>query len=87
MNGLEIESYANQEAVEESLVPPDWLWSIGAMAHRDRYFAGVMDEVRIYNKRLSDAEIMANFSVQSNVIAAVQPVGKLATAWGEVKAY
>ncbi len=85
VNGVEIDSYLDQDALEEPLCPNDLPWTIGAMAHRDRYFAGVMDEVRIYNKRLSDAEIMTNFSAQSNVVAPVQAVDKLAATWGEIK--
>lgn len=84
VNGEEIGAYANQEPLEEPLVPYDVPWTIGAMAHNSRFFSGVMDEVRIYNRRLSDDEITRNFNARSNIIA-VQPAGKLAATWGEAK--
>jgi hypothetical protein len=86
VDGQEIEAYQDQQALEEPLLPPNDLpWTIGAMASSNRFFAGVMDEVRIYERRLSDAEIQTNFSVQSNIVAPVGPAGKLATMWGKVK--
>ncbi len=86
VDGQELETYANQEPVEEPLsIFPDVPWVIGSMPHQSRMLAGVMDEVRIYNRRLNDGEIMRNFGVTSNVISAVQPTDKLATTWGEVK--
>jgi hypothetical protein len=84
VNGEEIGSYQDQQALEEPLVPYNIPWIIGAMPPQSRYFAGVIDEVRIYNKRLSDEEIKRNFNVKSNNVA-VQPAGKLATTWSDVK--
>lgn len=84
VDGKEINSYVNQEPLEEPLIPYPIPWTIGAMADTNRFFAGIIDEVRIYKKRLSDAEVMRNFEVTSNSIA-VQPAGKLAAVWGEVK--
>lgn len=49
----------------------------------DGFFNGVIDEALIYNKALSDDEVMQNF--QSTRFAAVEPTSKLATSWGEIK--
>ena len=88
VNGEEIDSYANQDALMDPLIiPNDLPWTIGAMVASNRFFAGVIDEVRVYNKRLSDAEVMNNFNVQSNVVAPVDLSGKLADTWGNIKTY
>ena len=47
-----------------------------------RYFEGLIDEVGIYNKVLTENEIKTNFNSQG---LAVSPQGKLAVAWGEIK--
>ena len=86
VDGEEIGGYLDQQALEDPLVPYDIPWIIGGMPHQSRFFAGVMDEVRIYDRRLSDAEIKRNFGVKSNNVA-VEPAGKLATTWSEVKTY
>jgi hypothetical protein len=49
-----------------------------------RFFDGVIDEVVIYNRGLSAAEVTALFNA-SPVVSAVKPNGKLATAWGDIK--
>ena len=56
---------------------------IGA-SYNGRYFPGILDEVRIYNRALSDDEIEQNYNVKSNS-SAVKPSGKLASRWGEIK--
>jgi len=85
VNGAEV-AYGTQSPWEDTLATNNDLpWIIGAYPGRDRFLDGVIDEVRIYSKRLSDAEVMTNFSVQSNVVSAVQPADKLATTWADVK--
>jgi len=46
----------------------------------ERPFFGVIDELKIYNRTLSDAEIG-----EAMKAAAVQPSEKLATSWGRHK--
>ena len=48
-----------------------------------RAFKGIIDEVRVYNRALNDAEIKQNFAVKDNL--AVEPGQKLALTWGGVK--
>jgi hypothetical protein len=83
-NGVELEEYANQDQKGDALVLNDLPWIIGAMPHKGRFFSGIIDEVRIYDRRLSDEEILANFNVNS-IFVAVRPAGKLTTTWSEVK--
>ena len=47
-----------------------------------RYFEGLIDEVGIYDRALTDDEIKKNFNSQG---LAVSPQKKLAIAWGEIK--
>ena len=47
-----------------------------------RYFEGLIDEVGIYDRALTDDEIKQNFNSQG---LAVSPQKKLAIAWGEIK--
>ena len=48
------------------------------------YFAGVIDEVRIYNRALSEDEVKQNYEVRSNTIA-VGSTGKFCGTWGKIK--
>ena len=49
-----------------------------------RYFEGLIDEIGIYNRVLTDNEIQTNFKSQG---LAVSPQGKLAVVWGEIKGF
>ena len=54
------------------------------------WFQGTLDELRIYKRALSAAEVQQNFAAQglppqSDVIS-VAPLGKLAITWGRIKA-
>jgi hypothetical protein len=54
-------------------------------AHRagqPREFTGIIDEVAIFNRVLSEAEIQ---QVMNAMIMPVESVGKLAAAWGAIK--
>ncbi|MBD3182570.1 hypothetical protein GF312_09780 [Candidatus Poribacteria bacterium] len=83
INAEETPNYSPQDALKEPLLLFDIPWIIGAMPPQDRYFAGVMDELKIYNRRLTEAEILKNFEAQTNF--AVDAVGKLAALWSGVK--
>jgi hypothetical protein len=48
------------------------------------YFEGIIDEVFLYNRPMDEAEI--NELMQRGPGLAVEPVGKLATAWSQIKA-
>lgn len=47
------------------------------------FFHGIIDEVRIYNRPLTDAEILQNF--ESKTGFSVEPAQKLPTVWGALK--
>ena len=48
----------------------------------DEYFDGVMDDVRVYNRGLTEEEIR---QIMEGKDAAVSPSGKLAVTWGVIK--
>ena len=49
----------------------------------DGFFKGTIDEVRIYERSLTEDEVMQNFESRSGL--KVEARGKLATAWGALK--
>jgi len=50
----------------------------------ERHFNGLIDEVRIYNRGLSEDEVKQNYEVKSNFLA-VEPTAKLPIIWGKIK--
>lgn len=52
--------------------------------HDGRWLNGMIDEVRIYDRALTEDEVSQNFAVKNNIFA-VDPSGKLATSWGSLK--
>jgi hypothetical protein len=50
----------------------------------NEYFAGILDEVRVYDRALDQDEAKQNYGVQSNRIA-VDAAGKLVETWGGIK--
>lgn len=56
---------------------------IGSRLASERFLTGVVDEVRIYNRALTQAEIKKD--MQSFGPLAVSPLSNLAICWGEVK--
>jgi len=59
-------------------VNPNPLW----IAHSGwgEFFEGIFDEIRIYNRTLSEAEVNRNMDA-----TAVEPTGKLTTTWARIK--
>ncbi len=60
---------------------------LGATNHNGkakRFFRGIIDEVRVYNRGLSHEEVIQNF--ESGIGLSVEPVEKLPTVWGTLKA-
>ena len=56
---------------------------IGSRTATMRFLKGAVDEVRIYNRALSEAEIINDMETLGGL--AVSPVGRLATCWASVK--
>lgn len=47
--------------------------------------AGVVDEVALFSRELSEKEIVTLMEEGSEAVIAVKPAGKLTTAWGRIK--
>lgn len=61
-------------------------WRVGQDCDRLNYvFSGIIDEVRLWNRALSEAEINT-FMDQGVEALDVEAVGKLSTTWGRLKA-
>jgi len=72
--------------VQHKYVPFSEPVYLGAGNNRGRaedFFKGIIDEVRIYDRPLTEAEIMRNY--QSNTGLAVDHTEKLTTVWGALK--
>jgi len=53
----------------------------------DEFFNGVVDEVAVFHKDLSEKEILNLMAGFEKAGAAVLPAGKLTTAWGRIKSH
>lgn len=85
----EVRLYVNGELIGTDISGPTPVNLTGLMIGRekgDRYFPGVLDEVRIYNRVLNDDEVMQNYRVESNTMS-VELSGKLTTTWGRLKSH
>jgi hypothetical protein len=58
---------------------------VGASIDDPRYFSGVIDEVRVWNRALSEKEIAGNMNKGKGELLAVNKTGKLAATWGLIK--
>jgi len=56
---------------------------IGARNGSERFLKGIVDEVRIYDRALSESEIKKDMETLGGL--SVSPSGKLAVLWGEVR--
>jgi hypothetical protein len=59
--------------------------NIGVTNNRSEFWNGKLDEMRLYNRGLSEDEILKNFRAESNVMA-VKSAEKLGICWGKIKA-
>jgi len=84
-DGTTMKIYKNGVLDQTGAVAIDTKLSVGRIGTNIRdgeTFTGVIDEVAIYGRALSDAEMALNFNA---VITAVAPNEKLASTWGELK--
>ena len=63
---------------------PIFLGAINNNGKAKRFFRGVFDEVRVYDRMLTEKEVIQNF--HSGVGLSVEPTEKLSTVWGALKA-
>jgi len=58
---------------------------IGNGIAADRAYNGILDEIRIWSRALSEDEIEWNMNKGANEILSVEPRSKLASTWAEIK--
>jgi hypothetical protein len=63
---------------------PVYLGAINDNGKARRFFHGVFDEVRVYDRMLTEEEVIQNF--ESGIGLNVEPTQKLSTVWGALKA-
>lgn len=89
-DGKAAKSYVNgkldfEQAITGVVVIDPTTLAIGAgYWNNNEYFAGMIDEVRVYKRALSEEEANKNYNAKSNSLA-VKPEGKLALTWGNIK--
>ena len=89
-DGEKVRFYTNGEKIEE--VPqekptPDTQaeMQIGNSPVGVRPFQGIIDEVRIWSRALSDDEILEQMKIGTKQLIPVNPRAKLSTTWAEIK--
>ena len=63
---------------------PIFLGAVNDNGKASGFFQGVFDEVRIYDRALTHEEVIRNY--ESGIGLSVEPVQKLSTVWGALKA-
>ena len=81
---MELEFPANPEFPEVEASPINMTRLRIGSERTGRYFPGLLDEVRIYDRALTVEEMQQNFEYKNNALA-VDVTGKLAVTWGAVK--
>jgi hypothetical protein len=68
------------------LYPPNAFLTIGIYKDDNEHFPhkGKLDEVRLYEKALSEDEVLQNYEAEGLLF--VNPAGKLSLTWGKAKA-
>lgn len=76
---------AVQGKVSGKLTANEDPWRVGQDCQRENYiFAGIIDDVRLWNRALSEKEINT-YKEKGAEVLAVNPQGKLPMAWGQIK--
>jgi hypothetical protein len=81
INGEQVAEDAGKAGIEYKGASGDTM--IGSWSTSGQKFNGVIDEVQVWDRALSEAEI--NDSMGDLTIAAVDTSGKLTTTWGKLK--
>ncbi len=83
VNGEEVGDYVTADKSPDTNAPVNIGWDPGTGDASKYRFSGVLDEVRFYNRALSENEVLKNFAAQG--LAVSSNVEKLTTTWGSIK--
>lgn len=67
----------------EPFVQPIFIGAANNRGNVERFFHGIIDEVRIYERPLTSDEVTRNF--ESRIGLGVEPIHKLPISWGRIK--
>ncbi len=84
----ELKLYVDGELVDEGLsggTPENMDERRIGSEHDGRYLIGMIDNVRIYDRILTEDEVKQNFEAESDSLSVVEAAGKLALTWGTLK--
>ena len=73
----------NHQYKYEPFSEPVYLGAGNNLGRPEGFFNGIIDEVRVYDRTLTEAEIVRNY--QSTTGLAIDPTHKLPTVWGALK--
>ena len=79
---MDLLSCSNEEDLI-AYVEPIFLGAVNNKGNAFGFFEGVFDEVRIYDRALTEKEVIRNY--ESNISLGVEAVEKLTTVWGTLK--
>ncbi len=90
LDGTDVKVYLDGAEVATAELPTetpntDVNVEIGAVVYRNNYYAGIIDEVAIFNAALSEEDISIIMDGGLESVLAVSSAGKLATTWANVK--
>ncbi len=80
LNGEAVGEFSGQNPLPGAADTADVL--VGKTHEGNREFLGLIDEVRIWNRALSEDEILAEMETS---LTPVEPLGKLSTTWAALK--
>jgi hypothetical protein len=89
-DGEELRYYLNGEVVSTEaktgdILPNEEDLTIGCRVNDGIQWGGMLDEIGVFNRVLTQEEIRRIMEVGYADFLAVEPAGKLATVWGELK--
>jgi hypothetical protein len=85
MDGQEVGDYVTGDKSPDTTAPVTIGRDPGTTDASKYHFNGIIDEVRFYNRALTEAEVQKNLIAQG--LAVAREVKKLAIAWGKLKSF
>ena len=86
VDGEQKSSGRHNTSNRENILPytqPIYLGAVNKNGKASKFFRGIIDEVRVYDRGLSYEEVLQNY--QSRIGLGVEPTQKLPTVWGTLK--
>jgi hypothetical protein len=75
----------NNKGADSELLPDGKPVVIGDEKGMSRFFTGIIDEVAIFNKAISEADVNEYMNIGLTKVLSVESVGKLSATWADLK--